>query len=726
MDDISHQIDITLEYPISVETILNISFSHEGFKMVFEFILDILRKHEAALKKFQSASSTESKFLEEIEKLRSELFKTQESTESLRLDHSNRLNSLDNSQQVLENNHQDFKKDLDALKDSVYLIETTQKEKFNDIESKIESLTSISNANQRNIDNHDTSLKEIYARLDKNEEEISKQLRSLDFLRKELDGQSERLDKTERNVMETKESLENHTGVLNDHEKRLHQLETDIDQAMKAIKSLGGEVQQISKPSEPVVHEVVSNQDNSKYDSLWDNIKDLSKLIKDIDLRLTNNEDNTSKTKDLAEKTDNFCKKLNNDLKDLQDALQRLEDLARRPQGKPGDVERSSSDVSRSDLESLKKLLKQLEDNLKSKASLEDLNSIKHVSTGQAVVPDLKGLRELQHRVDELQKSIQSLPKSEPNKFSGKELQDLTSRVESLEKHLAGLLSRLDDVGNRLSGIEVSLNKKSNKSDLDDLKKLISSQDSRPVLKSDDSVDSSKLTSFSRRLGYVEEALKLLTLPEGYDIIAIFNIVIKVQAETKEFKDKSDEYFKKIFSKLKELEDLINKKANIEDLKALDEFIRSKLKELADEFSKKFAEKIETKKALKYLEKMIKDNETFKAIPEGDDAMLARKPLGGWSCASCQKELEKLIGKVAPYHPWNKLPYRDPADRIARAGPGFSRMLATIQPESFTNRTRGSAIINNSPPISNHDEDVVESITLPPVKKAADRPLTTL
>ena len=51
-------------------------------------------------------------------------------------------------------------------------------------------------------------------------------------------------------------------------------------------------------------------------------------------------------------------------------------------------------------------------------------------------------------------------------------------------------------------------------------------------------------------------------------------------------------------------------------------------------------------------------------------------------------------------------------------------MLATIQPESLTNRTRGSGFRNNSPP-SQVEEEIVEAVTLPPVKRS-DRPLTTL
>ena len=44
------------------------------------------------------------------------------------------------------------------------------------------------------------------------------------------------------------------------------------------------------------------------------------------------------------------------------------------------------------------------------------------------------------------------------------------------------------------------------------------------------------------------------------------------------------------------------------------------------------------------------------------------------------------------------MPYRDPNDRIARAGPGFSRMLATIQPDNIGARVR-TAQNKNSPQI---------------------------
>ena len=103
---------------------------------------------------------------------------------------------------------------------------------------------------------------------------------------------------------------------------------------------------------------------------------------------------------------------------------------------------------------------------------------------------------------------------------------------------------------------------------------------------------------------------------------------------------------------------------------------------MADILGKKFADRNKTKKALKDLEfQLRKILEFIMSKREGDDAMLSRKPLGGYSCASCEKGLEQLLGRKADHHAWNRMPYRDPADRIARVGPGFSRMLSTVQPE---------------------------------------------
>lgn len=73
-----------------------------------------------------------------------------------------------------------------------------------------------------------------------------------------------------------------------------------------------------------------------------------------------------------------------------------------------------------------------------------------------------------------------------------------------------------------------------------------------------------------------------------------------------------------------------------------------------------------------------------------EDAMFSKKPLGGMSCASCEKGLVDMYGKRVEFMPWNKLPFRDPAERIARVGQGFSKMLSMINPDHLSRYEQNS------------------------------------
>lgn len=138
---------------------------------------------------------------------------------------------------------------------------------------------------------------------------------------------------------------------------------------------------------------------------------------------------------------------------------------------------------------------------------------------------------------------------------------------------------------------------------------------------------------------------------------------------------------------LKELQDQLSHKADIEALSELEKNLMGKLDEVVKALIKQLADKNDTKKALKALEKQLKN--LYELImsrhnnPEEDDAMFTKKPLGGWSCASCEKNIINLQGHSADYNPWNRFPVRDPQERIARVGQGFSRMLSMIKPENM-------------------------------------------
>lgn len=61
--------------------------------------------------------------------------------------------------------------------------------------------------------------------------------------------------------------------------------------------------------------------------------------------------------------------------------------------------------------------------------------------------------------------------------------------------------------------------------------------------------------------------------------------------------------------------------------------------------------------------------------PGGDNAILAKKPLGGWSCASCEKNLTNMIKESNEFTAWNRMPFRDPNDKLKKVGQGFSKIL---------------------------------------------------
>jgi hypothetical protein len=72
-----------------------------------------------------------------------------------------------------------------------------------------------------------------------------------------------------------------------------------------------------------------------------------------------------------------------------------------------------------------------------------------------------------------------------------------------------------------------------------------------------------------------------------------------------------------------------------------------KIAALLQALANKFADKAEVKKALKALEKQIKNlYDLIMNMKPGagseQDAMFSKKPLGGFSCASCAKGLTNL------------------------------------------------------------------------------------
>ena len=156
-------------------------------------------------------------------------------------------------------------------------------------------------------------------------------------------------------------------------------------------------------------------------------------------------------------------------------------------------------------------------------------------------------------------------------------------------------------------------------------------------------------------------------------------------------KDNEDEFYKvkKDINKIKEnlsyVMNAIKKKAEEKDLNNIKNNILEKMEELVKACNLKFADKNECMKNFKHIEEQLKKilyllKKRNEQNMEGDanNWLLAKKPINGYSCASCESYIGDLSSDIKKYIPWNRLPVKEQSDGLYRMGNGYSKMLQMI------------------------------------------------
>jgi hypothetical protein len=145
---------------------------------------------------------------------------------------------------------------------------------------------------------------------------------------------------------------------------------------------------------------------------------------------------------------------------------------------------------------------------------------------------------------------------------------------------------------------------------------------------------------------------------------------------------------------LDELIDSVRNRTSFKDLKALEDAIMSKMEDLKNTFAKKFADKTEVNRVMKYLDQQIRNiiQIYIKKIEKGDNWLLSKKPISSNLCASCESYIGDIKdGNNNTIHvPWNKYPVKDPNDKLYRMGNGYSKMLQMIQVDENEKKNIGN------------------------------------
>ena len=275
-----------------------------------------------------------------------------------------------------------------------------------------------------------------------------------------------------------------------------------------------------------------------------------------------------------------------------------------------------------------------------------------------------KALKELQQQIEQTEKDIYSKYDNAIDKISSdlKALKDLLDRLSGdmnfNNNGAAGNSSGSPDINiqitSKIEKLEIKIGNIEN--ELDSMRRAKNQTVSMPPppLQTGSNIEESRIKTIEDKLKSLESDLK------GFN-----NEIVK---------------------EIKNHQDQINGKADYSQLDELRDSLLSKIDDLLRGF-KQFADKNETKKALKNLEKQLKNlydlvMSKMHSGADEDDAMFSKKPLGGFSCASCEKNLINLNGRAPEHYSWNKFPLRDPAERIARVGQGFSKMLSSMKPDT--------------------------------------------
>ena len=174
--------------------------------------------------------------------------------------------------------------------------------------------------------------------------------------------------------------------------------------------------------------------------------------------------------------------------------------------------------------------------------------------------------------------------------------------------------------------------------------------------------------------------------------------VTKFNDNKKEVNNKFEKVRLAIENLGRNLENIIETLSHTPSDKDFEQF-QGVIKNLIDEknilYFKKFADKIDVNKNIKYLETQIKNyfEMNNKKLEGGDNWLLANKPIHNYQCASCEGIIRGDLDKRAEFVPWNKYPSRE--DKNYRMGHGFSRMLQLVNDDIMKSTNNNDLNINN-------------------------------
>ena len=532
------------------------------------------------------------------------------------------------------------------------------------------------------------------------------------------EGQEDDIENEKSNLFAFNEELENVKNKLEEMDQKLITLEKnskldpqkllgetgnseDVQLIKLNMKSLEEKIDDINK-EKAVIKKVLDEMKIKMVDfNIYDILKeakitegsiDASKLLvmnleekfvkktQIIDEKLKKNEDDMYNLKNEFQNVKNEAEVISTSLTGFKTAVKEISEQVTKTNDENSNmVNETNSKIN----EVYKKVLQKLEEEKKnSKKNYDKLkNYIRKMESdysnqknvgqneikGELSDSDLRCLAELTKRITDLEKQMKML-------YHGLDISKFKEEVAKLENEL---MQKIDEKDFYELSNKVNLNSAIMNNIKESLERAndIGNKNSKDL-----NFFVRKLESVNATVIAFKAALEALSGiknenifdPSRYLDIATFNEFIKAYQKDVEKIEKNIEDVRRLIT---ELANALTTKASGEDMRTFEGLINNKLEEIKILCSRKFADKIEMNKNFKYIDAQIKHLTTIimKKNEKNESWLIAKKPINGHICASCEAYIGELKEKE-DFMVWNKYPQRD-KEKNYRIGNGFSHML---------------------------------------------------
>ena len=672
--------------PLDVDfnKLFSLSYTFDNLKLIMNTLLENQNIMYSKIKELESKLSTEKEenktqintlekkikiltFQKEKEKKEKEKKEKEEKKEENILltpasgSRSNQEDDIDNER----SNMFLFNEELENIKTKLEQIEKKVKTMENNSKFKPMKLLSESNNNEeiQLIKLNQKDLQEKINKINKAREEVKKDLdemriKMVDFniydIIKEANISDGSLDASKLLVMNLEQKFIKKTQLIDEKKKKNEEEMYNLKNEFQTVKN---EAQVI----------------NSSLQGFKTSVKEISEQV-----TITNDE-NSNMVNETSNKINETYKKL----------VQKIEEEKKN---------------SKKNYEKIKIYLKKLESN----TTFQNNLNTKEIK-GELSDSDLRCLAELTKRITDLEKQMKMI-------YHGLDISKFKEDVAKLENDLMQKINEKDF-------FELSNKVNLNLAELNNLKESLErNQDLSNKNSKDINFLGRKLESVNATMFAFKAALEALSGiknenifdPTRYLDITTFNEFIKAYQKDVEKIEKNIEDVRRLVS---DLADAVMNKASGEDMRTFEGVINNKLEEMKILCVRKFSDKVEMNKNFKYIDAQIKHltSVIMKKNEKNESWLIAKKPIGGHICASCEAYIGDLKDKE-DFLVWNKYPNRD-KEKNYRIGNGFSHMLNMLNidtktQDNFNNYNSFEEINNNGSDNEMHKSPLIASNAL--------------